>query len=57
MAKPYAVPNYAVCVECKMNENVCRYEKDQSAQGPGNRGLVKSPGVLITAINATAAGG
>jgi sulfhydrogenase subunit delta len=26
--KPYVVPNYAVCAECKMNENVCRYEKD-----------------------------
>ena len=29
MGKPYIVPNYPVCVECKTNENVCRYEKDQ----------------------------
>lgn len=37
MAKPYAVPNYPVCVECKMNENVCRYEKDQECLGPVTR--------------------
>ena len=33
MGKPYAVPNYSVCVECKMNENVCRYEKKQECMG------------------------
>lgn len=37
MQKPYALPNYAVCVECKMNENVCRYEKDQECLGPVTR--------------------
>lgn len=37
MGKPYVVPNYAVCVECKMNENVCRYEKDQECMGPVTR--------------------
>lgn len=37
MQKPYVVPNYAVCVECKMNENVCRYEKDQECLGPVTR--------------------
>ncbi|HAH20274.1 MAG: cytochrome B [Omnitrophica WOR_2 bacterium GWF2_43_52] len=37
MGKPYIVPNYAVCVECKMNENVCRYEKDQECLGPVTR--------------------
>ncbi len=37
MAKPYVVPNYSVCVECKMNENVCRYEKDQECMGPVTR--------------------
>lgn len=37
MAKPYVVPNYAVCVECKMNENVCRYEKDLECLGPVTR--------------------
>ncbi len=37
MGKPYVVPNYAVCVECKMNENVCRYEKDQECLGPVTR--------------------
>ena len=35
--KPYVVPNYPVCVECKMNENVCRYEKDQECLGPVTR--------------------
>lgn len=37
MGKPYIVPNYAVCVECKMNENVCRYEKDEECLGPVTR--------------------
>jgi len=37
IGKPYIVPNYAVCVECKMNENVCRYEKDQECLGPVTR--------------------
>ncbi len=37
MGKPYVVPNYPVCVECKMNENVCRFEKDQECMGPVTR--------------------
>jgi sulfhydrogenase subunit delta len=37
LGKPYVVPNHPVCVECKMNENVCRYEKDQECLGPVTR--------------------
>ncbi|MCG2714277.1 MAG: cytochrome B [Candidatus Omnitrophica bacterium] len=37
MGKPYIVPNYSVCTECKMNENVCRYEKDQECMGTVTR--------------------
>jgi coenzyme F420-reducing hydrogenase gamma subunit len=37
MGKPYVVPNYPVCAECKMNENVCRYEKDEECMGPVTR--------------------
>jgi len=37
MGKPYLVPNYTVCTECKMNENVCRYEKDEECLGPVTR--------------------
>ncbi|MFA6216891.1 MAG: cytochrome B [Candidatus Omnitrophota bacterium] len=37
MGKPYVVPNYSVCTECKSNENVCRYEKDQECMGPVTR--------------------
>jgi coenzyme F420-reducing hydrogenase gamma subunit len=37
MGKPYVVPDYPVCVECKMNENVCRYEKEQECMGPVTR--------------------
>ena len=37
LGAPYVVPNYAVCAECKMNENVCRYEKDQECLGPVTR--------------------
>ena len=35
--KPYVVPNYAVCMECKMNENICLYEKDQECLGTVTR--------------------
>ena len=31
---PYAVPDYAVCVECKLNENVCMYQKGVTCLGP-----------------------
>ena len=31
---PYAVPDYAVCVECKLNENVCMYDKGITCLGP-----------------------
>jgi len=37
MGKPYVVPNYPVCAECKMNENVCLYEKDQECMGTVTR--------------------
>jgi len=37
MGKAYTVPNYSVCTECKINENVCRYEKDQECLGPVTR--------------------
>lgn len=34
---PYHVPDYAVCVECKFNENVCMYDKGVSCLGPVTR--------------------
>jgi sulfhydrogenase subunit delta len=37
LGKPYHVPNYPVCVECKQNENVCAYEKGQFCLGPVTR--------------------
>lgn len=37
LGKPYYVPNYPVCVECKQNENVCAYEKGQFCLGPVTR--------------------
>lgn len=37
IGKPYVVPNYPICVECKMNENVCRFEKNQECMGPVTR--------------------
>lgn len=37
LGKPYVMPDYAVCMECKMNENVCRYEKDEECLGPVTR--------------------
>ena len=37
LGKPYHVPNYPVCVECKKNENICVYEKGQFCLGPVTR--------------------
>lgn len=34
---PCPVPDYAVCVECKFNENVCRYDKGVTCLGPITR--------------------
>jgi sulfhydrogenase subunit delta len=31
---PYNVPDYAVCVECKLNENICMYDRGVSCLGP-----------------------
>jgi coenzyme F420-reducing hydrogenase gamma subunit len=34
---PYEVPDYAVCVECKLNENVCMYDRGITCLGPVTR--------------------
>ena len=34
---PYEVPDCAVCVECKLNENVCMYDRDLACMGPVTR--------------------
>ncbi len=34
---PYNVPDKSVCVECKLNENVCLYEKGVTCLGPVTR--------------------
>lgn len=34
---PYAVPDHAVCVECKLNENICLYDKGITCLGPVTR--------------------
>lgn len=31
---PYQVPDHAVCVECRLNENVCMYDKGVACLGP-----------------------
>jgi coenzyme F420-reducing hydrogenase gamma subunit len=31
---PYYPPDYPVCVECKLNENVCMYDKEVTCLGP-----------------------
>src|SRR5208337_4008213 len=31
---PYNFPDYAVCVECKLNENVCMYDRGVTCLGP-----------------------
>ena len=37
LGKQPKIPDYAVCVECKMKENVCRYEYDEVCLGPITR--------------------
>jgi sulfhydrogenase subunit delta len=34
---PYAVPDYAVCIECRMNENECLYDRGITCLGPVTR--------------------
>jgi coenzyme F420-reducing hydrogenase gamma subunit len=34
---PYRVPDYAVCVECLINENICMYDKGVTCLGPVTR--------------------
>ena len=34
MGIPYNVPDHAVCVECKLNENVCMYDRGVTCLGP-----------------------
>ncbi|MDY6850315.1 MAG: cytochrome B [Geoalkalibacter sp.] len=34
---PYQIPDYAVCVECKFNENICMYDKGVTCLGPVTR--------------------
>ncbi|MBN3041004.1 MAG: cytochrome B [Candidatus Omnitrophica bacterium] len=34
---PYKVPDYSVCVECKLNENECMYDKGITCLGPITR--------------------
>ncbi len=33
---PY-IPNYPVCLECKLNENICAFERDEICAGPITR--------------------
>lgn len=37
LGKGYRPPNFAVCVECKLRENVCLFEKGQVCMGPVTR--------------------
>ncbi|MCK5627947.1 NADH:ubiquinone oxidoreductase [Candidatus Bathyarchaeota archaeon] len=37
MGKKPDIPTYPVCVECKKNENVCAFERDQFCVGPVTR--------------------
>ena len=34
---PYPVPDHAVCVECRFNENICMYDKGVTCLGPITR--------------------
>ncbi len=43
IGKTPVVPNYSVCVECKMRENVCRYEYNEICLGPVTRAGCNAP--------------
>ena len=40
-ARSPSIPDYPVCVECKMKENVCRYEYDEICLGPDHPGRLR----------------
>ncbi|KXB06717.1 NADH:ubiquinone oxidoreductase, partial [candidate division MSBL1 archaeon SCGC-AAA382C18] len=37
MGKEPLIPNYPVCVECKLNENICAFERGEFCLGPVTR--------------------
>ncbi|MBW1912638.1 MAG: NADH:ubiquinone oxidoreductase [Deltaproteobacteria bacterium] len=37
LGKRHEIPNYPVCVECKMAENICVFEKGMTCMGPVTR--------------------
>lgn len=43
MGKKPVIPNYPVCVECKMRGNVCRYEYKEVCLGPITRAGCNAP--------------
>lgn len=43
MGKTPEIPNYPVCVECKLRENVCRFEYDEICLGPITRAGCDAP--------------
>jgi coenzyme F420-reducing hydrogenase gamma subunit len=43
LGKQPFVPTYPVCVECKMRENVCRYEYNEVCLGPITRAGCNAP--------------
>lgn len=43
LGKKPVIPNYPVCVECKMRGNVCRYEYNEICLGPVTRAGCNAP--------------
>ena len=57
MGKTPVIPNYPVCVECKMRENVCRYEYNEVCLGPVTRAGLRRAVPVRRASGASAAAG
>ena len=54
MGRKPPVPGYPVCVECRLKENVCAYDRGLVCVGPGDPRLDAAPSARVSAAAASA---